>query len=46
MPLVVAYAWSLGEPGIWFATPTAEALLLVVAMLVLWQTSRPRGVAD
>ena len=37
MPLVALYASTFGEPGIWFATPTAEALLLAVAMLVLWQ---------
>ena len=45
MPLVALYASTFGEPGIWFATPTAEALLLVVAMLVLWQSSRQRAVA-
>jgi len=45
MPLVALCASTFGEPGIWFATPTAEALLLVVAMLVLWQSSRQRAVA-
>lgn len=46
MPLVAIYASNFGERGIWFATPTAEALLLVVAMLVLWQASRRRGGVD
>ncbi len=45
MPLVAFYASTFGEPGIWFATPTAEALLLAVAMLVLWQAARQRGAA-
>ncbi|MEI2296511.1 MATE family efflux transporter [Ensifer sp. MJa1] len=45
MPLIALYASRFGERGIWFATPTAEALLLVVAMLVLWQASRQRAVA-
>ncbi|MBK5569086.1 MATE family efflux transporter [Ensifer sp. SSB1] len=45
MPLVAFYASTFGEPGIWFATPTAEALLLAVAMLVLWQATRRRGAA-
>ncbi|MGO4619710.1 MATE family efflux transporter [Ensifer sp. 2YAB10] len=45
MPLVAFYASTFGEPGIWFATPTAEALLLAVAMLVLWQAARRRGAA-
>ncbi|WDZ75199.1 MATE family efflux transporter [Ensifer adhaerens] len=45
MPLVAVYASRFGEPGIWFATPTAEALLLVVAMLVLRQASRQRAIA-
>ncbi|WP_077960564.1 MATE family efflux transporter [Ensifer adhaerens] len=45
MPLVALYASTFGEPGIWFATPTAEALLLVVAMLVLWQASRQRAIS-
>ncbi len=43
MPLVALYASSFGEPGIWFATPTAEALLLAVALLVLWRASRQRA---
>ncbi|MFK0273387.1 MATE family efflux transporter [Ensifer sp. NPDC090286] len=42
MPLVALYASTFGEPGIWFATPTAEALLLAVALLVLWRASRQR----
>ncbi|MDF8355044.1 MATE family efflux transporter [Ensifer adhaerens] len=42
MPLVALYASSFGEPGIWFAMPTADALLLAVALLVLWQASRQR----
>ena len=46
MPLVVFLASSFGERGIWFATPAAEALLLAVAMLVLWQASRRRALAQ
>jgi len=42
MPLVALNASIFGEPGIWFATPTAEALLLAVALLVLWRASRQR----
>ncbi|HEV7308697.1 MATE family efflux transporter [Ensifer sp.] len=45
MPLVAVYASNFAEPGIWFAMPTAEALLLVVAMLVVWQASRQRAAA-
>lgn len=45
MPLVTLYASRFGEQGIWLATPSAEALLLVVAMLVLWQASRQRAPA-
>lgn len=44
MPLVAMYAYHFGEPGIWYATPTAEALLLAVAMLVLRKASRQRSI--
>lgn len=42
VPLTVAFAVTLGEPGIWMAGPTAEALLLGLTGLVLVQTARTR----
>lgn len=43
MPMVVIFAAFLGEPGLWFATPAAELLLLAVTVLVLWQTAKKRS---
>ncbi|HEV7317971.1 MAG TPA: MATE family efflux transporter [Ensifer sp.] len=46
MPLVALYASNFGERGIWFATPTAEALLLIVAAFIVRRASRQRGLVS
>lgn len=43
MPLTVALAGSVGEPGIWLAAPLAEVLLLGLTALVLTQVARARS---
>jgi len=40
VPLVMILASSLGEPGIWFATPVAEAMLLALTAVVLAVAAR------
>ena len=45
IPQAVVLASTLGERGIWLATPIAEILLLVVAVSILWQTARQRSAA-
>lgn len=37
IPLTFVLARTLGEPGIWRAGPTAEGLLLVLTLAVIWQ---------
>ncbi|WP_198650574.1 MATE family efflux transporter [Saccharospirillum mangrovi] len=43
LPLLLILPWLLGERGVWLAMPTAEALMLLVAVLVLRHTERQRG---
>lgn len=43
LPLLAILPLLLGERGIWLANPTAEALMLVIAVVVLRQTERQRG---
>lgn len=43
VPLIVIFAASYGEQGIWYATPVAEALLLVLTLIVLTLTARRRN---
>ncbi|MDP3895932.1 MAG: MATE family efflux transporter [Mesorhizobium sp.] len=43
VPLVVIFAASYGEQGIWYATPVAEAMLLVLTLIVLALTARRRN---
>lgn len=43
VPLVLGLASSLGEHGIWFATPVAEAMLLVLAAAVLGLAARRKN---
>lgn len=43
LPLLLMLPWLFGERGIWFAMPVAEALMLIVAAMVLRQTERQRG---
>ncbi|MCJ8051756.1 MATE family efflux transporter [Shinella curvata] len=44
MPLVLVLTMAFGERGLWFAMPTADALLLVLTAIVLRQAaSRPSG---
>ncbi len=40
MPLIMLLANAFGERGIWFAAPVAEALLLTLTAVVLWQAGR------
>ncbi|MCY0148797.1 MATE family efflux transporter [Hoeflea sp. G2-23] len=42
LPLIFALPYLFGVHAIWWATPTAEALLAIVAVLVLWQSARRR----
>jgi len=43
VPLVLVFASTLGEHGIWFATPVAEAMLLALTAVVLALTARRKG---
>ncbi len=45
MPLIVILAHAVGEQGIWLAMPTAESLLLAVAITVLFSASRKSGLS-
>ncbi|MHB0951538.1 MAG: MATE family efflux transporter [Allorhizobium sp.] len=45
MPLIIGFALVFGERGIWFATPIADLMLLVLAVVVLAQTARQHGLA-
>ena len=40
MPLTFTFATSIGEHGIWIASPVSEALLCVLTAAVLFQTAR------
>jgi len=43
LPLLLLLPLLLGERGIWLAMPTAEGLMLLIALLVLVQTERRQG---
>lgn len=43
MPLVLLLANAFGERGIWFSTPVAEIMLLVVTAIVLWRVMRMKS---
>ncbi|MFG1497910.1 MATE family efflux transporter [Saccharospirillum sp. HFRX-1] len=43
LPLLLLLPLLLGERGIWLAMPTAEGLMLLIALLVLAQTERRLG---
>ncbi|MEP3048644.1 MAG: MATE family efflux transporter [Roseibium sp.] len=40
IPLIFILAHGIGEPGIWYAGPTSEALLVVLAILVLSNSAK------
>ncbi len=43
IPLTFALAFAFGEPGIWFASPVAEVLLIGLTAVVLRLTARRRA---
>lgn len=46
IPLTFVLAQSLGEPGIWRAGPTAEGLLLLLTLAVIWQARMRHGAVE
>ncbi|NIZ13461.1 MATE family efflux transporter [Phaeobacter sp. HF9A] len=46
LPLTFILPMLVGEPGIWLASPCAEALLLLLTLTVLWQLRRRPAVVS
>lgn len=45
IPLVFIQPYLLGEPGIWFAAPVSDALVLLLALYVLYQNNSKSNIS-